>query len=155
VHFSQKSLHLQCLSVAFLTLAGLSYPLMSQDPTHAKMREKKFRESARTILKPILPPAFEQQCRQGVAVVLVRVDSSGHVDHIEALTSPSPAITKAMIEAVSQWTFLSGEDANEPTGYMGKVTFYFLRDHGRSKVLDPFSDRFTWDGTTSWCPIGS
>jgi len=137
--------------IALTALLFVTTAIEAQDSTHAGVNELSLRKAALTRLIPPLPVSFNQDCKQGVAVATVWVDPSGNVSDVRIETSPSKAIGESMLDALRRWRFLSGQDMNEATGYMGKITYYFLEQNNHPQVLDPFSQNFYWDGQETWC----
>lgn len=142
-----------CALAATMLVSVMLAPreLNGQDATHPKADESHLRKAALTSLPPVIPVNFTKDCREGVAVATVWVDAAGNVSDVQIETAPSPSTGASMVDALRQWRFMTGQEMNEPTGYMGKITYYFLEVDGHPRVLDPFKDKFFWNGTTTWC----
>lgn len=137
--------------IALTMLLSVTTTIEAQDSTHAGVNEVSLRKAALTRLIPPLPASFNQDCKQGVAVATVWVDPSGNVSDVRIETSPSKAIGESMLDAIRRWRFMSGQDMNESTGYMGKITYYFLEQNKHPQVLDPYIQNFYWNGEETWC----
>jgi TonB family protein len=91
---------------------------------------------------PQYPQSAIRLQQTGVAVLMVYLAESRHVERVEVLEAPSPAIGAAARKAIFQWRFRP-PSADPPelntTGrrISGKVTFYFFKSAGQFEVAGP------------------
>lgn len=65
------------------------------------------------------------------------VDTQGLVSEVRILESPDQEIARSVEEAVKQWTFMPQTVKGAPISLRSKLTFYFVRNKAKGRVLHP------------------
>jgi len=112
---------------------------MGTAPSEAKIRlaEGVLRRKTIHVVLPSFPPEALRRRAQGVAVAELEVNEEGYVAHSRVLQAPDPAIRAAVEEAIKQWTFRPTTVRKTPVRVVGKLTFYFVIEGGKGRVLNP------------------
>jgi TonB-like protein len=122
--------------VALVLLCGGSI-VAGQDATHPKLSEKDFRSMAIERPMPAYPAESIIAKESGLTVAVVRTREDGAVSSVDVLEAPSGSIKAAVVAALSRWRFEVGKINGKPTGFMGKVSFYFVIRDGKAIVFNP------------------
>jgi hypothetical protein len=74
-----------------------------------------------------------------VAVCGITLRENGSIVSVSSLDVPSPAVGKAITEAVRQWKFgpLKKDADRDPTLVSATLTFYIVRQRGKMVALNP------------------
>jgi len=73
---------------------------------------------------PVLPPDAEQH---GTVVLLVGVNSKGHVEAVRVLRSDEPAFEQSAVATVKKWRFKPGEKNGQPVPVQVTVEMKFQK----------------------------
>jgi TonB family protein len=73
----------------------------------------------------------------GVSVAEVDVGTSGDVLRIHVLQAPGDSVGDAMTRALTKWKFRVPTVKGVPLGVAGKITYYFLIENRKGRVLAP------------------
>jgi protein TonB len=76
-------------------------------------------------VQPAYPAEARQKRIQGIVILDVVVDATGHVGDIRVLQSPDPLLSDASIEAVRQWEYRPALLNGEPIAVLMTVTIDF------------------------------
>jgi outer membrane biosynthesis protein TonB len=114
-----------------------SVPVHSQTTSLPRFSERSLRKITDTTVVPLYPQDAITARHIGIAVALVTVTEKGVVSKVEVLEAPSPSIGGSLSDALSQWRFKTAIIDGHPTGYTGKVTYYFVFQNGKPVVLSP------------------
>ena len=102
-----------------------------------RLSERNLRRDATAISVPRYPDEDVKAHKAGVAVAEIAVDEKGKVKAVRMLEAPSNTIAAAMSQALLEWKFAGGAINGNPSGIVGKVTYYFVFQHGKPVVLSP------------------
>lgn len=88
--------------------------------------------------KTVMPEYPEEAIRQGLAGVVeakIGIDKYGRVAKIKIQPGIDPLLTKAVVKAAKQWTFMPrpAEDGSDRL-MISRLTFNFLLNYGESRV---------------------
>jgi TonB family protein len=97
--------------------------------------ESVLRTNAVTVIRPEYPPKAIRMHRSGVAVVQVRLSTTGTVREATVLEAPCGPIADSIVTAVMQWKFKPFWSV--PANISGKLTFYFAVQNRHPAVLYP------------------
>jgi TonB family protein len=125
------------IAIFVFMLTFLSPALLSQSSSLPKMSESGLRSMAKSIVKPEFPPEAIHLRQTGVAVAKMTVDENGKVAKVEILEAPSKSIGTSVLTALLGWHFDPSAMNGQPTGFTGKVTYYFVFQKGLPVVLSP------------------
>jgi TonB family protein len=123
--------------LALLPALAPSTGLHSQGVRTRKISESGLRRLANRVVLPEFPRDAIRARKTGVAVAVLDIDERGAVIKIETLEAPSPSIGAALSRALLQWSFTPPVSEGVPMKMHGKLTFYFLFQHGKPVVLSP------------------
>lgn len=90
---------------------------------------------------PVYPEEGSARGIQGLVDLAVGFDETGKLGRIKVLASPAPSITKAVEEAVKQWTvkvYFNSEGL--PVRTIGELRFHFVIRDGVASVENPSRD---------------
>lgn len=121
---------------ALLALAVLT-AAKADAPRTVRMNELTLRRKATNVVAPEFPAEAIKKRATGVAVVDLLVDENGGVAELKVLESPHPLIQAALEQAVRQWRFEATVVEGRRVRAHGKLTFYFVINHGRAAVENP------------------
>jgi len=93
--------------------------------------------NAATIVTPLFPDDALKAGVVGVGVCEIIGDAGGAVSSVRVLQAPTPSLKLAMINALRQWTFKPADGKGDATHFTGKITFYFVAEHGTGRVFRP------------------
>ncbi|HLJ27848.1 MAG TPA: energy transducer TonB [Candidatus Angelobacter sp.] len=129
-----------------------SVPVRSQTTSLPRFSGRNLRTITETIVVPLYPKDAITNRLTGVAVALVTVTEKGVVSRVEVLEAPSLSIGTSLSDALSQWRFKTAANDGHPTGYTGKVTYYFVFQTGTPAVLSPNEAPYIgrWPAKTRW-----
>lgn len=107
--------------------------------TALRLTEMELRKHAVSLVVPTFPVEGNFDEPQGVSVAVILVSFDGSVVNARVLHAPSPAVARAMKDALSQWRFNFADVPDRSTSaYLtGKITYYFIAHNGRNRVLEP------------------
>jgi TonB family protein len=83
---------------------------------------------------PEYPQGAQARGVTGVVVAEVEVGVSGAVSQVTVLQAPSDDIKDAVGEALKKWRFKPLTFGGGPARARGKLTFYYVIDHGKAIV---------------------
>ena len=134
---------LKVVTLILLVVALCSFTLMGKHQGQKKSVDTYVYEPiirAHTINAPM--PAYPEEARnagiQGLVDLAVGFDEKGKLARIKRLESPHPAITKAVEDAVKQWTvkvYFNSEGL--PVRTIGELRFHFVIRDGVASVENP------------------
>jgi TonB family protein len=117
----------------FVALGSIAYAQNSLP----RMSERNLRRVATFIVAPQFPEEDIRMHKIGVVVAEIKVDEKGKLSKITILEAPSDTIAVSLSKALSQWRFAAGTVNGQPSGAVGKVTYYFVFQQGKPVVLSP------------------
>ncbi|HKB69005.1 MAG TPA: energy transducer TonB [Pyrinomonadaceae bacterium] len=117
---------------------ALLMPAMASSQQPVTVSEAMLRKLASKTVTPGYPERAKKRGTKGIAVVRVDVDEKGELSDIRIVEAPDIDIEASVTDAVRQWKFGPAQDANgAPLRIRGKLTFYFVSDHGQFRVENP------------------
>lgn len=134
-----------------LVLALCSFTLLGKHQSQKKFgvdygqaygAEVSIRHDAITAPMPVYPEEAIKDGAQGLVDLAVLFDEEGNFKHMKILDSPHPAISKAVGDALKQWTvkvFYSSpyRETRLPLRMMGELRFHFVISDGVASVENP------------------
>jgi TonB family protein len=120
-----------------LLLLACALPIRSQTPREIRIGESQLRALLIHEVRPDFPTDALGKHASGVSVAQIDVGADGSVIHIEVLQAPTESMAAAMKRALNQWKFRPDTVNGVPIGVLGKITYYFVIDQGKGKVLAP------------------
>ena len=118
-------------------LAGASAGAIDGAAAKARVPEAVVRKLATKAVMPEYPESSVRAKTQGVAVVAVSIDENGKLRSVDLVEAPDEATGNAVVKAVQQWEFQRALTEGNPVAVLGKITFYFIQEHGRPRVENP------------------
>lgn len=109
----------------------------AQGPSEIRLSEAVIRKRAVKVVMPVFPEASKNRGTTGVAVAEIEIDRTGTVSRVEVLEAPDSDIKSAVAGAVKQWRFKPATLSGTAVKVLGKLTFYYTADHGKSVVRNP------------------
>lgn len=106
-------------------------------PGKARVPEAVLRKLATKVVMPEYPESSVRAKKQGVAVVAVFLDENGKLGRVDLIESPDEATGNSAVNAVRQWEFQHATTEGRPIAVLGKITFYFIHERGKSRVENP------------------
>jgi TonB family protein len=139
-----RKLKLAILLVLLVVLCSLTLfgrRRIQQDYANAHVYEPVIRGYAINAPMPVYPEEAVRAGAQGLVDIAVRFDA-GKLTAIKVLDSPHPAITRAVRDAVKQWTFRALYDSPDretarPVRVLGELRFHFIIRDGVGIVENP------------------
>ncbi|HEY6249998.1 MAG TPA: TonB family protein [Candidatus Angelobacter sp.] len=123
--------------VLFVMSFAFAIQVHSQTTSLPRFSGHDLRKITEATVPPLYPDDAVKARQTGVAVALVTVTAKGDVSKVDVLEAPSSSIGTSLSDALSQWRFKTATSSGRPTGYTGKVTYYFVFQHGKAVVLNP------------------
>jgi TonB family protein len=125
-----RKLKVAILITLALALCALTLSGRQREPpkyVDAYVHEPVIRGEATNAPMPVYPEEAISAGAQGLVDLAVLFDEKGHTIHIKILESPHPAITKAVKDAVNQWTQKTGVDSiGRLYRTIGELRFHFI-----------------------------
>jgi TonB family protein len=119
------------LMLAVLTAAQVNAPRT------VRMNELTLRRKAMNVIAPKFPAEAVKKRATGVAVVDLLVGEDGDVAELKVLEAPHPLIQQELEQAIRQWHFETTVVEGRRVRARGKLTFYFVINHGKAAVENP------------------
>ncbi len=133
----QRRLFALALAGAMVTFSQSSIRAASCEETTAEVT---LRRLATKRIIPEYPASAIKSGVTGLVVADVCVPAGGGAASVELVESPSPAIGRAVEDALKQWRFDTVYEQGDPShthGYGSRVIFYFVNQGGNWRVLSP------------------
>ncbi|HLG17705.1 MAG TPA: energy transducer TonB [Blastocatellia bacterium] len=86
---------------------------------------------------PDYPPRSAKNRATGVSVTELEINEAGNVERVDVLQAPDEYIEAALINAISRWKFEPSMHKGRAWRVKGKLTFYFVVERGKARVMNP------------------
>lgn len=126
-----------CISVLLLIALGSVCTIAAQINT-LQGGAITIRKSAVNAVLPEYPQTTLASRKQGLVVVEVTINPSGHVQSLNVLQTFDEGASKSVISAVNQWQFVpTPKDGRlDNAQRIGKLLFQFTMNNGKPIVID-------------------
>jgi protein TonB len=125
-----KTRHLISALSACVALSGCVTQPTAPQPPPASANEVDTPPNAIRTVKPVYPQEAQTQGIVGVVTAVFDVDASGTVVFVTIPESPDPGLSKAVVDALTQWKFVPGTHNGKKVNVRMQMSFTFGRATG-------------------------